>query len=229
MLMGPTAPGRSHQPEACCRRFSGHARTPWEARLPPGPTDRVRRPARAAPRSRSRRGMPATRPATPDNGPAASGASALRRATAGSRPPVHGPAVPKPGLASLPTRPITRLPLRVRQCHDYSSPLRNGPVTGGLPGRPRRRAVGGLGATADREHGRGGQAPVAIPGGTRSVRSGFCLGVGVEAGVGMLMSSPSCGPSGRGASVASSAPSARCGGRRGAGGRRWRRPGWRRR
>ena len=50
--------------------------------------------------------------------------------------------------------PVTRLPLRVRQRHDHSTPLRNGPVTGGsAPGRSRtverRRARG----TADREHG----------------------------------------------------------------------------
>ena len=55
------------------------------------------------------------------------------------------------------------------------------------------------------------------------------LAAGVQAGVGMLMSSPACGSSGRGVSVASSGPSSRCDARRGAGGRRWRRPGWNRR
>ena len=42
----------------------------------------------------------------------------------------------------------------------------------------------------------------------------------------VLMSSSSGGCSARRAYVASSGPSARCGARRGAGGRRWRRPGW---
>ena len=35
----------------------------------------------------------------------------------GRRSPVHRPAVPEPGLAGLPPRPVTRLPLRVRQRH----------------------------------------------------------------------------------------------------------------
>ena len=59
--------------------------------------------------------------------------------------------------------------------------------------------------------------------------TGSGLAAGVQAGVGMLISSPACGSSGRGVSVAASGPAARYGVRRGAGGRRWRRPGWRRR
>ena len=56
-------------------------------------------------------------------------------------------AVPGPGLAGLPAAPpVTRLPLRVRQRHDYSTPLRNGPMTGGsVPGRSRRLATAGSG------------------------------------------------------------------------------------
>ena len=43
--------------------------------------------------------------------------------------------------------PVTRLPLRVGQRHDHSTPLRNGPVTGGSgPGRSRLSSDGGLGA-----------------------------------------------------------------------------------
>ena len=38
------------------------------------------------------------------------------------RSPVRRPAVPGPGLAGLPPLPVTRLPLRVRQRHDYSTP-----------------------------------------------------------------------------------------------------------
>ena len=67
------------------------------------------------------------------------------------------------------------------------------------------------------------------PAGLAARGTGSGLAAGVQAGVGMLMSSPTCGSSGPGASVASSAPSARYGVRRGAGGRRWRRPGWSRR
>ena len=61
---------------SCRRRSSRHARSPWVARRPPAPTGPARRPTRATPRSRTRRRMPATRPATPGTGPAAPGASA---------------------------------------------------------------------------------------------------------------------------------------------------------
>ena len=65
-----------------CRRASRHARSPWAARQPPVPTDPDRKPARATPRSRTRRGTAATRPATPGTVPAIPGASAPRRSTA---------------------------------------------------------------------------------------------------------------------------------------------------
>ena len=119
-------------PAGSCRRGSSrHARSPWAAPRPPARTDPDRRPAQATPRSRTRRGIPATRLATPDTGPAAPGASTPRRPTAGAAtagPPAGGP---EPGLAGLPPLPVTRLPLRIRQRHDHSTPLRNGPVTGG--------------------------------------------------------------------------------------------------
>ena len=67
------------------------------------------------------------------------------------------------------------------------------------------------------------------PAGLAARGTGSGLAAGVQAGVGMLMSSPTCGSSGPGASVASSGPSARCGVRREVGGRRLRRPGWSRR
>ena len=67
------------------------------------------------------------------------------------------------------------------------------------------------------------------PAGLAARGAGSGLAAGVQAGVGMLMSSPTCGSSGPGASVASSGASSRCDARRGAGGRRWRRPGWSRR
>ena len=127
------------------------------------------------------------------------------------RPPVRRLAVPDPGLAGLSPLPVTRLPLRVRQRHDHPTPLRNGTGEGGsVPGTSRRFTTS-----------TGGGAAIGEP--------ESCLGVGVRAGVGMLMSSPAYGSSGRGAFVASSGPSARCGARRGGDGRRWRRPGWRRR
>ena len=132
------APGSpSWPPTGSCRRWSSrHARSPWAARQPPVPTDPDRRPARATPRSRTRRGIPATRPATPGTGPAAPGASAPRRSIAVAA--ISGP--PAGGTGSGTRRPsplpVTRLPLRVRQRHDYSTLLRNGPVTGGsAPGR----------------------------------------------------------------------------------------------
>ena len=58
------------------------------------------------------------------------------------------------------------------------------------------------------------------PAGMAARGTGSGLPAGVQAGVGMLMSSPACGSSGRGGSVASSGPAARYGVRRGAGGRR---------
>ena len=134
---------------------SRHARSPWAVRRPPVPIGPDRRPARATPRSRTRRGIPATLPATPDTGHAV----ALQTAWVGvagrggqlvlqhqERPYrvvalLWRPAVPDPSRAGLPPFPVTRLSLRVRQRHDYSTPLRNGPVTGGsAPGRSRRRA-----------------------------------------------------------------------------------------
>ena len=140
---------RQIRPEACRRWSSRHARSPWEAQRPPVPTGPDRRSDRATPRSRTRRGIPATRPATPGTGPAAPGASAPRRPTAvaaTSGPPAGGP---DPGLAGLPPLPITRLPLRARQRHNHSTPLRNGPVTGGsAPGRSRHRASAGSTAAA---------------------------------------------------------------------------------
>ena len=140
MLMGPTAPGRSHQPEACCRRFSGPRPNPLGS-------------STASRTDRSSSQTCSSNAAVADPARDAGNASCHARywscsvrsvctcvvSLLGSRPPVHRPAVPKPGLASLPTRPIARLPLRVRQRHDYSSPLRNGPVTGGLRRHPRRR------------------------------------------------------------------------------------------
>ena len=60
--------------------------------------------------------------------------------------------------------------------------------------------------------------------------AGALVGVGARRGAvvvaPVLMSSPAGGCPARHASVASSGPSARCGVRRGGGGRRWRRPGW---
>ena len=90
---------------------------PGQRRQPPVPTDPDRKPARATPRSRTRRGTAATRPATPGTVPAIPGASAPRRPTAVPRPPVCWPAVPDPGFAGLPSLPVTCLPLRVRQRH----------------------------------------------------------------------------------------------------------------
>ena len=67
------------------------------------------------------------------------------------RPPDKLQCVPgaDPGLVGLPPLPVTRLRLRVRQGHDHSTPLRNGPVTGGsTPGRSRHRAATGSTAAA---------------------------------------------------------------------------------
>ena len=57
-------PGAGSWPptRGCRRRSSRHARSPWADRHPPAPTGPVRRPVRATPRSRTRRGIPATRP-----------------------------------------------------------------------------------------------------------------------------------------------------------------------
>ncbi|MCY4123309.1 MAG: hypothetical protein OXG72_20565, partial [Acidobacteria bacterium] len=47
-----------------------------------------------------------------------------------------------------PPLPVTRLPLRIRQRHDHSTPLRNGPVTGARPPTFATSSVGGLGANS---------------------------------------------------------------------------------
>ena len=78
------------------------------------------------------------------------------------RPPDKLQCVPgaAPGLVGLPPLPVTRLPLRVRQRHDHSTPLRNGPVTGGsAPGRSRHRAAMGSTAAALQRAGSPEQPP----------------------------------------------------------------------
>ena len=144
------APGSDSWPSrGSCRRWSSrHARSPGAARQPPVPTDPDRRPARVTPRSRTRRGIPATRPATPDTGPAAPGASAPRRSTAVaaiSGPPADGTGAgthrPSAAPDNAPAAPRSSMP------QGYSMPLRNGPEKGGsalgVAGRSRGRPSDG--------------------------------------------------------------------------------------
>ena len=104
-----------------------HARSLWAARQPPVPTDPVRRPARATPRSRIRPAMSARRRATPGTVPATPGASARRRSTAVAA--ISGPLADGTGFGIRQpcAAPVTCLPLRVRQRHTTTpTPLRNG-------------------------------------------------------------------------------------------------------
>ncbi len=141
-LVGPTARvvaircstqlGVSVEPTRVRRQLlsagaSRHARSPWAARPPRVPTDPGRRPARATPRSRTRRAIPATPPATPGTVPATPGASAPRRSTAvaaisGLLAGGTGPGIRRLSAApgNVPAAPRSSAP------QDNSTPLRNG-------------------------------------------------------------------------------------------------------
>ena len=131
------APGSPSWPPtgSCRRRSSRHARSPWAARQPPAPTD----PDRLLEQLRGRGPGEGFRQRVPPLPVLVlQRQERLHRVVPllWPRSPVRRPAVPGPGLAGLPPLPVTRLPLRVRQRHDYSSLLRNGPVSGGsAPGR----------------------------------------------------------------------------------------------
>ena len=131
------APGSPSWPPtgSCRRRSSRHARSPWAARQPPAPTD----PDRLLEQLRGRGPGEGFRQRVPPLPVLVlQRQERLHRVVPllWPRSPVRRPAVPGPGLAGLQPLPVTRLPLRVRQRHDYSTLLRNGPVSGGsAPGR----------------------------------------------------------------------------------------------
>ena len=127
-LRAPVLGAASWPPTGERSGSSRHVRSPWAARQPPAPSGPDRRFARATRRSRTRRGIPATRPATPGTGPAAPRVSAPRRSTAVAAifgPPAGGTGsgTRRPAVApgSAPAAPRSSTP------QDNSTPLRNGP------------------------------------------------------------------------------------------------------
>ena len=111
---------------------SRHARNPWGVRQSRVPTDPDRRPARATPRSPTRQGIPATRPATAGTVPATPGAFAPRHSTVAGA--ISGPMAGGTGCgARRPCAAPGNVPAAVRSSGPcvYPAPLRNGPGKAG--------------------------------------------------------------------------------------------------